>query len=145
MKTFEIEGKEYTLRKPTHNAVQDVCRVMCERDDLETIDKYHYAKIAGFPTEKDSAGNEYIEMPIKYTKATYCDALANALFESRPKFDGVDRSVIHEAFGFFLNSFGETSHDVAKFYRTLDIAHNIPKLYSILNSLDDGNKDTDVK
>lgn len=142
MKTFEIDGKEYQVRRPTQQAVEDVCRVMCQREDLTAEDKYHYAKIAGFRTQKDKAGNEYIEFPIKYTKSTYCDGLGQALFESNPVFKGVDRSVIHEAFGFFLNSFGETSHDVAKFYKTLAIVRDIPTLQSILSSLEDGRTDT---
>lgn len=141
MNEYKIGDEVFNLRRPTHEAIQDVCRVMCERDDLTEIDKIHYAKIAGFPFEKNKDGSEYIEFKVKYTKANYCDALANVLFEKRPTFEGVDRSVIHDALGFFLASFGETSHDVRYFWSALQVVQMMPEMETILKRYVGGDKD----
>jgi hypothetical protein len=141
MNEYKLDDRVYNLRRPTYEAIQDVCRVMCERDDLSEIDKVHYAKIAGFPFEKNADGSEYIEFRVKYTKSDYCDALAGVLFEERPVLKGVDRSVIHDALGFFLASFGETSHDVRYFWSALQVVQMMPELENIVRRYVGGDKD----
>jgi len=105
--------------KATDNNVKAICKVMCECDFLQPDEVIHYAQIAGFKPEKDKAGNDYFRFNQKHTKATYLHELAKVLY-IEPLSGDLDRAQVLKDFDFFLNSFGETSHTVMRYWSGLE-------------------------
>lgn len=98
---FPHTGEQFTVRKCTGKAIEEVCTVMCERKDLHDEDRVYYANIMG--------AQEGESFEDKYNARTYAEALIPVLFEDPPgkiDLDQLDYEAVRDAINFFLSRLG---------------------------------------
>lgn len=128
---------EENIVKRTDENIKAVCKIMCECDFVNDDGVSHYAEIAGFkPNVKN--GIKYLKISKKYTKATYCEALAKVLYKEPPT--EIERDKIVADLDFFLNSFGENTHTVVTYSAGLENA--LKQITGLTKNSQDGLKAT---